>query len=185
MTDVEMPDMFDRLAEEAERWASQFPRSPSSPCRVTGRCPVRIRRGTSRVTMQDFKVASIHIDDAWFSESLRPDADRAGGEGRGERSARRVLGAGAPGGQGPSARRWARSPPGSRLSVGSRPRSRTPWRDWRPTNERRRLHPVGVAEGRQCVRAGRRRSRQRRRDSPVRAGRPDRLRQEVYLSTRP
>ncbi len=70
MTDVEMPDMFDRLAEEAERWANQFPEVPefdlSSDREVSGTDPA----GHVEVTMQDFKVASIHIDDAWFSESM-------------------------------------------------------------------------------------------------------------------
>lgn len=70
MTDTEMPDMFDRLAEEAGRWANQYPEvpefEPSSDREVSGTDPA----GHVEVTMQDFKVASIHIDDAWFSESL-------------------------------------------------------------------------------------------------------------------
>ena len=70
MTDTEMPDMFDRLTEQAERWAKEFPDVPefelSSDREVSGTDPQQ----HVEVTMQDFKVASIHIDDTWFADSL-------------------------------------------------------------------------------------------------------------------
>jgi hypothetical protein len=70
MTDVEMPDMFDRLTEQVQRWAEEYPEPPAfvltSDKELSGTDPA----GHVEVTMRDFAVASVHIDDAWFADYL-------------------------------------------------------------------------------------------------------------------
>jgi hypothetical protein len=70
MTDAEMPDMFDRLTEQVDRWANEYPEPPdfelSSDRELTCTDPA----GRVQVTMKDFAVASIHIDDTWHAGSL-------------------------------------------------------------------------------------------------------------------
>ena len=70
MTDREMPDMFDQLTAQAETWAERYPEPPdfelSSERELT-------RTDTERrveVTMKDWRVASVHIDDTWYTEWL-------------------------------------------------------------------------------------------------------------------
>jgi hypothetical protein len=68
MTDTEMPDMFDKLTAQAQRWAERYPEPPEfelSSDRELSRTDASHR---VQVTMKDFKVASVHIDDAWYSE---------------------------------------------------------------------------------------------------------------------
>jgi hypothetical protein len=68
MTDMEMPDVFDKLTAEAQRWAEDYPDPPEfelSSNRELSRTDALHR---VQVTMQDFKVASVHIDDAWYAE---------------------------------------------------------------------------------------------------------------------
>ena len=70
MTDAEMPDMFDRLTEQVDRWAKEYPEPPefelSSDRELTCTDPA----GRAQVTMKDFAIASIHIDDTWHAEML-------------------------------------------------------------------------------------------------------------------
>ena len=70
MTDAEIPDMFDRLTEQVDRWAKEYPEPPefelSSDRELTCTDPA----GRVQVTMKDFAIASIHIDDTWHAASL-------------------------------------------------------------------------------------------------------------------
>lgn len=70
MTDDQMPDVFDRLTEQVGRWANDYPEPPefelSSDRELTCTDPA----GRVQVTMKDFAIASIHVDDAWYAESL-------------------------------------------------------------------------------------------------------------------
>lgn len=67
---AEMPDMFDRLTEQVQKWAKDYPDpsdfSLSSDRELTCTGP----DGRVEVTVKDFQVASIHIDDTWYAESL-------------------------------------------------------------------------------------------------------------------
>ena len=68
MTEMEMPEVFDKLTAEAQRWAEQYPEPPEfelSSDRELSRSDASHR---VQVTMKDFKVASVHIDDAWCTE---------------------------------------------------------------------------------------------------------------------
>jgi hypothetical protein len=68
MTDMEMPDVFDRLTAQAQRRAEQYPEPTEfelSSDRELSRTDASHR---VQVTMKDFTVASVHIDDAWYSE---------------------------------------------------------------------------------------------------------------------
>lgn len=70
MTDTEMPDMFDRLTAQAQRWEEQYPEPPEfelSSDRELSRTDASRR---VLVTMKDFKIASVHIDDTWYAEWL-------------------------------------------------------------------------------------------------------------------
>jgi hypothetical protein len=70
MTDTEMPDMFDKLTARAQRWAEQYPEPPEfelSSDRELSRTDASHR---VQVTMKDFKIASVHIDDTWYAEWL-------------------------------------------------------------------------------------------------------------------
>lgn len=70
MTDTEMPDVFDALAEKAQRWAREFPEPPEFELASDRELTCTDPAGHVQVTMKDFAVASIHIDDTWFAESL-------------------------------------------------------------------------------------------------------------------
>ena len=70
MTSTEMPDMFDKLTAQAQRWAEQYPQPPDFELASSRELT---RTDTDRrveVTMKDWRVASVHIDDTWFSEWL-------------------------------------------------------------------------------------------------------------------
>jgi hypothetical protein len=70
MTDTEMPDMFDRLTAQAQRWADKNTEPPEfelSSDRELSRTDAAHR---VQVTMKDFKIASVHIDDTWYAEWL-------------------------------------------------------------------------------------------------------------------
>jgi hypothetical protein len=70
MTDMEMPDMFDKLTAQVEQWAELYPEPPgfelASDRELTGTDADR----RVEVTMKDWHVASVHIDDTWFAEWL-------------------------------------------------------------------------------------------------------------------
>ncbi len=70
MTKTEMPDMFDKLTRQVERWAEHCPEppefEPASERELTGSDDDR----RVEVTMKDWHVASVHIDDTWYTEWL-------------------------------------------------------------------------------------------------------------------
>ena len=68
MTDTEMPDMFDRLTAQVEQWAELYPEPPEFEL-ASDRELTRADRRVE-VTMNDFRVASVHIDDTWYAEWL-------------------------------------------------------------------------------------------------------------------
>ena len=70
MTDTEMPDVFDALAEKAQSWARQFPEPPEFALTSDRELTCTDPAGRVQVTMKDFAVASIHVDDTWHAESL-------------------------------------------------------------------------------------------------------------------
>jgi hypothetical protein len=70
MTDMEMPDMFDKLTAQAGQWAELYPEPPEfelSSDRELTRTDAERR---VEVTMKDWHVASVHIDDTWYTEWL-------------------------------------------------------------------------------------------------------------------
>jgi hypothetical protein len=70
MTSTEMPDMFDKLTAQAQRWAEQYPEPPEFELASDRELTRTDTERRVEVTMKDFKVASVHIDDTWFSEWL-------------------------------------------------------------------------------------------------------------------
>jgi hypothetical protein len=70
MTEMEMPDMFDKLTAQAEQWAEAHPEppdfEPASERELTS-CDAERR---VEVTMKDWQVKSVHIDDTWYTEWL-------------------------------------------------------------------------------------------------------------------
>jgi hypothetical protein len=70
MTDTEMPDVFDALTEKAQSWAREFPEPPEFELASDRELTCTDPAGRVQVTMKDFAVASIHIDDTWHAESM-------------------------------------------------------------------------------------------------------------------
>lgn len=70
MTDREMPDMFDKLTTQVERWAEQHPEPPELEPASERELTRTDAEHRVEVTMKDWKVASVHIDDTWFAEWL-------------------------------------------------------------------------------------------------------------------
>lgn len=63
---ADMPEVFDRLAAQAETWVSQ----PEPPAFELSSDRVLVgadERDRVEVTVKDFKVASIHVDDYWYA----------------------------------------------------------------------------------------------------------------------
>ena len=70
MTDTEMPDAFDALTEKAQSWAREFPEPPEFALASDRELTCTDPAGHVQVTMKDFSVASIHIDDMWHATYL-------------------------------------------------------------------------------------------------------------------
>ena len=70
MTSTEMPDMFDKLTAQAQRWAEHYPQPPDFELASSREISRTDTERRVEVTMKDWRVASVHIDDTWFSEWL-------------------------------------------------------------------------------------------------------------------
>lgn len=67
---AEMPEMFDRLSAQIQEWAREYPEPPEFELSSERDLTCTGLDGRVEVTMKDFKVASIHVDDTWYAESL-------------------------------------------------------------------------------------------------------------------
>src|SRR5674476_811666 len=70
MTEMEMPDMFDKLTAQVEQWAEIYPEPPEFELASDRELTRTDAAHRVEVTMKDFKVASVHIDDTWYTEWL-------------------------------------------------------------------------------------------------------------------
>jgi hypothetical protein len=70
MTDMELPDMFDKLTTQVGEWAEQYPDPPDFDLGSDRELTTTDAERRVEVTMKDFRVASVHIDDTWYSEWL-------------------------------------------------------------------------------------------------------------------
>ena len=70
MTDMEMPDMFDRLTAQVEQWAEMYQEPPEFELASDRELTRTDAERRVEVTMKNFKVASVHIDDTWYTEWL-------------------------------------------------------------------------------------------------------------------
>lgn len=70
MTEREMPDMFDKLTARAEHWATSYPEPPEFELTSERELTRSDAERRVEVTMKDWQVASVHIDDTWYTEWL-------------------------------------------------------------------------------------------------------------------
>lgn len=70
MTADEMPDVFDRLTEQAQRWAEEFPEPPDFELASDRELSCTDRDEHVEVTMRDFRIGSVRIDETWYAEWL-------------------------------------------------------------------------------------------------------------------
>jgi hypothetical protein len=70
MTDREMPDMFDKLMAQAEQWAEAYSESPEFEPASERELTRSDVEGRVEVTMKDWQVKAVHIDDTWYTEWL-------------------------------------------------------------------------------------------------------------------
>ena len=70
MTDREMPDMFDKLTAQAEQWAESLPEPPELDLTSERELTCSDAERRVEVTMKDWQVKSVHIDDTWYTEWL-------------------------------------------------------------------------------------------------------------------
>lgn len=70
MTDTEMPDMFDKPTRQVEQWAQDYPEPPEFEVASDRELTRTDAEGRVEITMKDWRVASVHIDDTWYTEWL-------------------------------------------------------------------------------------------------------------------
>ena len=70
MTDMEMPDMFDKLTAQAQQWAESCPEPPAFELASERELTRSDAERRVEVTMRDWHVKSVHIDDTWYTEWL-------------------------------------------------------------------------------------------------------------------
>ena len=70
MTEMEMPDMFDKLTAQTQRWAELRPDPPDFELASERELTRSDAERRVDVTMKDWRVGTVHIDDTWYTEWL-------------------------------------------------------------------------------------------------------------------
>lgn len=72
MTQPDLPEMYDRLTAKAQEWARANPNPPDFELSSSRTLSANDANGRVEVTMANFEIASIRVDDYWFNMS-EPD----------------------------------------------------------------------------------------------------------------